>query len=135
MASLDWSSALILDRAGPAGRRIVPSWSPRPSPARQADATHLAVVVACEGEAILVTGWIDAHIAELEAMLEISVVSVSWTASDIAPVGHLAEGTLELRAVPAALWVLVTTRVRLQRDTVPSASCPGACTRRSSMTS
>lgn len=121
VASLDWTSALALDRVGLAGRRIIPSWSPRPSAAGQADAAHLAVVAGCEGEAILVTGWIDAHIAELETRLEISVVSMSWTASDIAPVGHLAEGTLELRAVQAALWVLVTTRVRLQRDSVASA--------------
>ena len=121
VASLDWTSALALGPADPARRRIVPSWSPRPSPAGLADAAHLAVVAGCEGEAILVTGWIDAHMAELETRLGVSVVSVSWTASDIAPVGHFAEGALELRAVQAAVWVLVTIRVRLQRDSVASA--------------
>lgn len=121
VASLDWTAALALGRVEGIRQRIVPSWSPRPSRAGPADAAHLAVVAACEGEAILVTGWIDAHMAELEKTLGVGVVSVSWTASDIAPVGHLAEGALELRAVEADRWVLVTTRVRLQRNSVASA--------------
>src|SRR5690348_17891496 len=103
--------------------RMVPSWSLRPLHDRpgSADNAHLAVVAACEGEAVLVTSWIDTHLAELEKMLGFGVVSMSWTASDIAAVGHLAEGTLQLQAVGAPVWVLAATRVRLQRGAVTAA--------------
>lgn len=121
VGALDWTDALALGRTDRAGRRIVPSWSLRPPHADPARTAHLAVLAACEGEAVLVAAWIDTHMAELETMLGLSVVSMSWTASDIAPVGHLAEGVLELRAVETAVWVLVATGVRLQRDSVASA--------------
>jgi hypothetical protein len=119
--SLDWTNAMTLSDRGRFRGRIVPSWSLRPPVAGSAGNAHLAVVAACEGEAVLVTSWIDTHLAELERMLGFGVASMSWTASDIAPVGHLAEGTLELRAVAAPVWVLAATRVRLQRGAVTSA--------------
>jgi hypothetical protein len=37
---------------------------------------------------------------------------------DIAPIGHLVEARLTIRPVQAAVWVLVGTRTRLERDSV-----------------
>jgi hypothetical protein len=122
MGSLDWTDALALDGANRARQRALPSWSPRPPQAEPAAAAaHLAVVAACEGEAVLVAGWVDAHLPELETMLGLGVTSMSWTASDIAPVGHLIEGALQLRAVDAPVWVLASTRMRLQHDSAAAA--------------
>jgi hypothetical protein len=120
--SLDWTDALALSGAELVRQRmIVASWSPRAPRADQADTAHLAIVAACEGEAVLVASWIESHMSELEIMLELGVVSMSWTASDIAPVGHLVEGALELRAVEAPVWVLATVRGRLLHDSITSA--------------
>ena len=121
VGSLDWTDALTLEGAVLARQRIMASWSPRTSRADPADGAHLAVVAACEGEAVLVASWVETHLSELEAILGQAVVSMSWTASDIAPVGHLAEGALELRAVEAPVWVLCTVRERLASDTLASA--------------
>jgi len=138
VASLDWTNALVLGGTEPTRRRIIASWSPRashgqgqrdaragPGHRRRAEAraaaAHLAVVAACEGEAVLVADWVETHLPELETMLGLSVVSMSWTASDIASVGHLAEGTLQLMAVEAPVWVLATVRVRFQHDPLTSA--------------
>jgi hypothetical protein len=60
-------------------------------------------------------------VPELETMLGVEVVSMSWTASDIAAVGHLAEGALRLVAVEAPVWVLATVRTRFEHDLVTSA--------------
>jgi hypothetical protein len=46
---------------------------------------------------------------------------MSWTASDIAAVGHLAEGALRLVAAEAAVWVLAAVRTRFEHDMVTSA--------------
>ncbi|HEY6790232.1 MAG TPA: hypothetical protein VI365_23275, partial [Trebonia sp.] len=134
--SLDWTAALALRATEPGRRRLIASWAPGPSrtgprweiprllragrhasPAR----AHLAVVAACEGEAILVTDWIQTRVPDLEAMLGLDVVSMSWTASDIAAVGHLAEGALRLVAVEAPVWVLAAVRMRFEHDPVTSA--------------
>jgi tetratricopeptide (TPR) repeat protein len=120
VGSLDWTDALALSGTESVRQRMIASWSPRASHADQADAAHLAIVAACEGEAVLIASWIESRLSELETMLELDVVSISWTASDIAPIGHLAEGTLELRAVEAPVWVLATVRRRLQYDSVTS---------------
>jgi len=121
VGSLDWTDALTLKGAELARQRIIASWSPRTSRADPPDRAHLAVVAACEGEAVLIASWVETHLSELETILGQVVVSMSWTASDIAPVGHLAEGVLELRAVEAPVWVLATVRARFGQDAVASA--------------
>jgi hypothetical protein len=42
-----------------------------------------------------------------------SIESVSWLASDIAPIGHFNEANLIFEAVHAEIWVLVTLSTRL----------------------
>src|SRR5262249_50892204 len=81
-ASLDWTKALALDGAKMARKPAIVSWSACASRADLGATAHLAVVAACEGEAVLITGWVQAHLAELEMLLGLTVVSMSWTASD-----------------------------------------------------
>jgi hypothetical protein len=135
VGSLDWTRALALGDAE-TGRRLIASWtSQAPRSGRRGGIfrrlraerhtasaqAHLAVVVSCEGEAMLVTDWIQTRVPELETMLGLDVVSMSWTASDIAAVGHLAEGALRLVAVEAPVWVLAAMRMRFEHDAVTSA--------------
>jgi len=76
-------------------------------------ACHVAVVAGCEGEALLLGEWVKERREDLEALLDnISVVSLSWLAADIAPVGHFADGSLRARAVGARLWIVVTMQMR-----------------------
>src|SRR5262249_5875166 len=44
----------------------------------------------------------------------VSVTGISWVASDIAPVGHMAVGTLEAVPVTADTWAGVATATRFQ---------------------
>jgi hypothetical protein len=136
VGSLDWTEALALGDAEPGPRRLIASWVPRAPRDRrhgklfrrdrasgqtEAAQAHLCVVAACEGEATLIADWVQTRVPELETMLGLEVVSMSWTASDIAAVGHLAEGALRLVAVEAPVWVLATVRTRFEHDLVTSA--------------
>ncbi|MGJ7506445.1 hypothetical protein [Variovorax sp. GT1P44] len=116
-ASLDWTGALTLPTAWDASRDDAAAVLPfrRLEVAASADAVscHVAVVGACEGEAILLAHWVHGHLAELEAVLPVTVTSISWIAADIAPVGHLVVGTLEGVPVAANAWVVVATSMRL----------------------
>jgi hypothetical protein len=134
VGSLDWTKALTLGDAEPGPRRLVASWVPRVPRDRRGNLrqdrtsgqtetaqAHLAVVAACEGEAALIADWVQKRVPELETILGHEVVSMSWIASDIAAVGHLAEGALRLVAVEADVWVLATVRTRFEHDMVTSA--------------
>ena len=74
---------------------------------------HVAVVAGCEAEAVLLSRWTLDREPELRAAVGAPVGSLTWVATDIAPVGHFAEGVLRTAVVDAKLWVLVTTHVRL----------------------
>jgi hypothetical protein len=74
---------------------------------------HVAVVAACEGEAILMSRWCLAHLAKLDTLLNVCTASLSWTASDIAPVGHVAVGELSPTGIDADVWILVSTSMQL----------------------
>jgi hypothetical protein len=119
VGSLDWTTALALGDAAPGPRGLIGSWVRRGQ--TEAPQAHLAVVAACEGEAALIADRVQARVPELETMLGLEVVSMSWTASDIAAVGHLAEGALRLVPVEAAVWVLAAVRMRFEHDMVTSA--------------
>ncbi len=134
VGSLDWTKALTLGDAEPGPRRLVASWVPRVPRDRRGNLrqdrtsgqtetaqAHLAVVAACEGEAALIADWVQKRVPELETILGHEVVSMSWIASDIAAVGHLAEGALRLVAVEADVWVLATVRTRFEHNMVTSA--------------
>ena len=74
---------------------------------------HVAVIGSCEGEAILFTHRVLEHRRALEAALQVRIRSLSWLASDVAPVGHFAAGTLSVRFVHCDSWILVGTHASL----------------------
>lgn len=124
LGRLDWWAAGDLGD----GPRIDPwDWPPLrhyPSLPRAGSAdvpstpAHVAVVASCEGEAILVAAWVEEHRSELEDMLAVAVRSVSWVATDVAPVGCLAHGQLQATPVSAPVWVLVGLSQLLERAEV-----------------
>jgi hypothetical protein len=100
---------------GPAG---LPSWHEFHSLADQRRddrrrTAHVAVIGTCEGEAMLFAHGVLEHRQTLEAALQVRIVSLSWVASDVAPVGHFATEALSVRPVPCDSWILVATHASL----------------------
>ena len=120
--SLDWTDSLILDRLWmPDDRedpRSVPPYLTFPLAAPTwlirlvLRPCHVAVVGACEGEAILLANWVRKRREGLESLLRVRVESLSWLSSDFAPVGHLVAGTLRGQPVEVPVWVLVAIGLR-----------------------
>ncbi|GAA0531182.1 hypothetical protein [Saccharopolyspora thermophila] len=79
------------------------------------ESCHAVVIGSCEGEAVLLTDWVLDHVGELETAVGAPVTSLSWLASDVAPVGHFARGVLATAAVDAAQWVLISIATRFER--------------------
>jgi hypothetical protein len=73
----------------------------------EARLAHVAVFARCEGEAIQYAHWVRENRSVLESALGVDVRSLSWVASDIAPVGHFAMGELAIRPVDSELWILL----------------------------
>ena len=113
LRSLDWTDALRIVSGWVSGDAALPE--PYRSLPQGADKRrcHIAVVAACEGEAVMWSNWSIAHSEALEALLDVHVRSISWLAADIAPVGHFICGTLQPVPVRADVWILVATRMRL----------------------
>lgn len=63
---------------------------------------------------MLFANWAERNKKDLESLLSVTVTSLSWTASDIAPVGYMAVGALETVPVMADTWVIVAMSERLQ---------------------
>ena len=68
------------------------------------------------GEAVLIADWVATHREDLEQLLDVRVVSLSWLASDAVPVGHFVEAALRAAAVPERVWVVVGHEQRLLRS-------------------
>ena len=66
---------------------------------------HIAVLGRCEGEAMLHAQWVRENRHQIGDALGVSVKSMSWLASDIAPVGHFACGNFQVRAAQADVWI------------------------------
>jgi hypothetical protein len=57
--------------------------------------------------------WVRARGAELGRWLDnVTVVSMSWLANDIAPVGQMVHGALQARPVDARVWAVVAFAAR-----------------------
>ena len=100
--TLDWTGAL---RLGAPDDASAPEFI-----TLGADGCHVAVIASCEGEAVQFTKWVLRHRDELG----MQVASVSWLATDIAPVGAMPCGTLRAQPVDARSWVVVATGTRLE---------------------
>jgi hypothetical protein len=109
---LDWTKAFSLSKQNGSGE-LVPAWMQCAAAGAGKKSCHVALSASCEGEAVLVAGWIRDHLQELENIIDTTVISVSWLASDIAPVGSMAEGRLRSVAVTADVWVLVAAEARI----------------------
>jgi hypothetical protein len=79
---------------------------------------HVAVVGACEGEAVLISDYVDADLATIEAVFGAVAVTRTWIADDVAPVGAMPFGGLTVAPVRAPNWIVVTTDVRRGHCTV-----------------
>lgn len=116
--SLDWTGALTLSTAWSDGHDA--SISPL-SIVGSGTGCHVAVLAACEGEAVLLATWALEHHVELEELLQTRVGSLSWLATDVAAVGHLPCGTLRAAPIDAPLWALVSMDARFGHTKVVSA--------------
>lgn len=117
--TLDWAGATSLDWI-PAAEPLTTESHLVLEPWRRRSSCHVAVVGACEGEAVLLANWTVSRKEELKQAVGMRVGSLTWLATDVAPVGHFAEGTLRTAHVDAPLWVLVATDVRFLRCPVVS---------------
>ena len=72
---------------------------------------HLAVVGGCEGEATLLARWVRDRRADLEQMLGLRAVSLTWLASDIVPAGCLSYAALQAVPVLSQQWIVIATNI------------------------
>lgn len=113
--SLDWTRALVLRSA------VTPPVVPAHivvDQGRTGLRAHVIAIAGCEGDAVLIAGWAQEHLAELEAQIDASTVAISWISEDIVPVGHMPWGRLEPVEVPADMWVVVAPIVFLEYGNV-----------------
>lgn len=73
---------------------------------------HVVIVGSCEGEAVMISRWVKERCGDLETELGVSVQSMSWVATDIAPVGHFVHGDIGAEPVDADVWVIVALSTR-----------------------
>jgi hypothetical protein len=113
--TLDWTDAVRLRTGWVPGDSAadVPALLRRDPPPAGPPSCHVAVVASCEGEAVLLANWAWRRREELEEAVGAQVASLSWLATDIAPVGHLVDGTLRAMPIRAEVWVVVTMSTRL----------------------
>lgn len=115
--TLDWTDALDLktawDPQGDDAASVPPFLSFDPAPGERRPRCHVAVIGSCEGEAVMLSNWARKQRAALESLLDVAVASLTWVASDIAPVGHFIRASLTARAVDADVWVILAMSTRL----------------------
>ena len=120
--SLDWTNVLNIQESWNREDHVnacnVPSFQKfeletRSPPEEEARSRcHIAVVGSCEGEAVVFSNWARKHRSDLELLMNTQITSLSWLASDIAPVGHFVYGKLNAVAVEADMYVVLTLSVR-----------------------
>jgi hypothetical protein len=116
-SSLDWTAVQRLSerRGGTVPASFVTTGNRAPL------LSHAVVVGACEGEAALLADWALARQDELRRVAGAPVGSLSWLATDVAPVGHFADGSLRTAAVDARMWAVIATSARFANCTTTSA--------------
>jgi hypothetical protein len=122
--TLDWTNSLRIESGW--GRDGGHSAAEQPPSIRLADRSgdasqtqcHAVIIGSCEGEAVMLSRWVREHAGELERLVGASIDSMTWLASDIAPVGHFAHGNLSAEAIGADVWVVVSLSVRFTNCTL-----------------
>ncbi|MEV8438620.1 hypothetical protein AB0425_14675 [Actinosynnema sp. NPDC051121] len=74
--------------------------------------SHAVVIGSCEGEAALIADWALTRQEELGRAAGAPVGSLSWLATDIAPVGHFVDGALRATAIHARVWAVIASSAR-----------------------
>ena len=74
---------------------------------------HLAVVGSCEGEATLLARWVRDRRRDLEQILGLRAVSLTWLASDFVSAGCLSYAALQAVPVLSQQWIIIATEHRL----------------------
>jgi hypothetical protein len=75
---------------------------------------HVTVIASCGAEAIVFARCVIDRRWAIAVLLGVSIKSLSWLASDVAPVGVLMVGDLNIAPVEADVWVTVASLARLQ---------------------
>jgi hypothetical protein len=75
---------------------------------------HLVVVGSCEGEAMLFANWTYKRRADVEQVVGVPPVSISWLSTDIAPIGTMPYGNLKRVGILSQRWVVIATESRLR---------------------
>ncbi|MGN7159394.1 hypothetical protein [Sphingomonas sp. SAFR-052] len=110
--SLDWSGALQIDEWGGA----TPASHYRSfgtfAGTAEGPTCHVTILASCEGEAVLMSAWTLERIGILSDALGLSVPSISWLASDIAPVGEFVDGKLVVVEASADALLVIASEAR-----------------------
>ncbi|GLR85281.1 hypothetical protein GCM10007857_19910 [Bradyrhizobium iriomotense] len=111
---LDFTGATTIRSWDNASR---PSWRDYPSfeSSDRSPNCHLAIIASCEGEAILWAAEVARRKTEIEAATGKRVTSVSWVATDIVPVGTLAEARLSFAPIFADVWIVLSLSTRFEQ--------------------
>jgi len=121
--TLDWTAALrthsALDPDEPRPIEVAPIRSLLANPGALLeqegfDGLHLVVIGSCEAEAVMFANWTSKRHADLEQIVGIPPVSISWLSTDIAPIGAVAYGNLKRVAILSQRWVVIATEHRLR---------------------
>lgn len=121
VVDLDWTDCSNLERAWNGPEAATPfmfsSLLVRNDEAMQHNVLrspcHVAIIAGCEGEAVVIANWLWHRLDELTAIVGRPIHTLSWLATDIAPVGHFADGNLTFNAVDADMWVVAALSTRL----------------------
>jgi hypothetical protein len=121
--SLDWTNALNLQiswnlKEGDDAGRVPPFQQfelKTRSHAKDENHSHchIAVIASCEGEVVILSNWARRHCRELEALIDSPITSLSWIASDIAPVGQFVYGKLNAEAIHADVIVVIISEISI----------------------
>ena len=116
-ATLDWTAVQRLSerRGGTVPASFVQTGNRAPV------LSHAVVIGACEGEAALIADWALARQDELGRTAGAPVGSLSWLATDVAPVGHFADGALRTMPIDARVWTVIASSARFGNCTTTRA--------------
>ncbi len=79
---------------------------------------HVFVIASCEGDAALLAAWTRAHIDELERASGTDVFAITWLSEDVAPVGYMPCGALQVVVMDASTLIIVGPQTAIHGSAV-----------------